>query len=101
MNFIIFKKFKIKIIYDFYLSALKKILVNFNVCHIHINNAEGQTKIRNIQIPHLLEITFLRKDYYNSDFKKVSIPNLLDNKNVLKKDNVNFDKNWIDIITKY
>ena len=27
----------------------------------------------------------LRKDYYNSDFKKVSIPNLLDNKNVLKK----------------
>ena len=93
------QKIQNKIIYDFYVSALKKILVNFNVCLIHINNAETQTKIRTIQVPHLLEITFFRKDYYNSNLKKISIPNLLDSKNVPEKDNVNFDKNWLDIIT--
>ena len=109
----VFKKFKVlviefhnlhkindEIVYNFYINVFKKILENFNICHIHVNNAENQTKIRGIKVPHLLEITYLRKDFYKSDFKEVKIPNNLDRKNVLNNDDVNFDKNWIDIITK-
>ena len=108
----IFKKFKIlifefhyihkineKVIYDFYFDSLKKILMDFNICHIHINNAEKDTKIRDIKIPHLLEVTFLRKDFYNTECKEVIIPNILDKKNIPNNQDVNFDKNWIEIIT--
>lgn len=107
----ILKKFKIlifefhyihkiqdKIIYNLYVSAFKKILKDFNICHLHINNAEKQSKIRNIEIPHLLEVTFLNKNCYSEELKKATIPHILDNKNIPSKDNVNFDKNWLDII---
>ena len=58
-----------EIVNNFYINVFKKILENFNICHIHVNNAENQTKIRGIKVPHLLEITYLRKDFYKSDFK--------------------------------
>jgi hypothetical protein len=109
---LIFKKFKIlifefhniqkisdEVIYNYYSSALKKVLENFNICHIHINNAEKFTKIRKIEIPHLLEVTFLRKDFYNDKFKKVKLPHSLDRKNIQVNKEIRFDKNWIKNIT--
>lgn len=107
----IFKKFKIiifefhnvqkisdSITYEFYFNALKKLLENFNICHVHINNAEKFTKIRNIEIPHLLEVTFLRKDFYKGDLKKIELPHHLDRKNVPSKTEIKFDNNWLDYI---
>ena len=86
-------------IYDFYFNALSKILEDFNICHIHINNAEKPTKVRGINVPHVLEVTFLRKDFYEEKRQKVTIPHQLDEKNVPEKDNVFFDDNWLKIIT--
>lgn len=105
---VIFKKFKIliiefhnlskinnKIIYDNYFSCFEKLLKIFKICHIHINNAEKPIKVRGIEIPPLLEITFLNKDFYTNNNRNFEIPNKLDNKNVEIKKDVKFDKNWI------
>ncbi len=107
----IFKKFKIiviefhnlskidgKIIYDLYFKSLEKLLTTFNICHIHLNNAEKPIKIKGINIPPLIEVTFLRKDLYKGDLKKIEIPNKLDAKNLSTKENFHFDENWIKII---
>jgi hypothetical protein len=83
-----------KIIYNFYSKSLQKILLKFNICHMHINNAEQPIKIKNIYVPPLIEITFLRKDFYNGDLQQVVIPNNLDEKNVVKNSEIKFDKNW-------
>tara|TARA_B100000989_G_C19441128_1_gene427365 strand:- start:153 stop:956 length:804 start_codon:yes stop_codon:yes gene_type:complete len=108
----IFQKFKVlifefhniqkisdNITYEFYSSSIKKLLENFNVCHIHINNAEKFTTIRNINVPHLLEVTFLRKDFYDKKFNKVQLPHLLDKKNVPNNPEIKFDKIWLENIT--
>ena len=52
-----------KIIYEHYYKSFQKILSIFEIVGIHINNAESQVKIKGINSP-LLEITFLRKDFY-------------------------------------
>tara|TARA_B100000035_G_C21017114_1_gene562445 strand:+ start:987 stop:1802 length:816 start_codon:yes stop_codon:yes gene_type:complete len=106
-----FKRFKIlifefhniqkisdRVILNYYSSSIQKLLINFNICHIHINNAESFTKVNNIEIPHLLEITFLRKDFYKKELKKNIIPHPLDKKNILDKEEINFDNNWKKII---
>ena len=87
-----------KIIYNFYFKSLQKILQKFNICHMHINNAEQPIKIKNIYIPPLIEITFLRKDFYDGDLQQVVIPNNLDAKNVKKNSEIRFDKNWMSTI---
>lgn len=107
----IFEKFKIliiefhnlskidsKIIYDLYYKSLKKLLTKFNICHVHLNNAEKPIKIKGIKIPPLIEVTFLRKDLYEGELKKIEIPNKLDAKNVSTKENFNFDEDWLKII---
>ena len=83
-----------------YIDAFKKLLEVFNICHIHINNAEYPLNLRNILIPPVLEITFLRKDFYTSDLTKVELPNKLDQKNVRDRKEVNFDENWKNIILR-
>ena len=57
----------------------------FKICHIHINNAEKPIKVHSIEIPPLLEITFLNKNLYTSNNKTFEIPNNLDNKNINTK----------------
>lgn len=86
-------------IYDFYFNTFTKILEDFNICHIHINNAEKPTKVRSINVPHVIEVVFLRKDFYREKYQKVIIPHQLDERNVPEKDNISFDDNWLKIIS--
>ena len=52
-----------------------------------------------INIPPLIEITFLRKDFYNDKLKQIELPNKLDSKkNLLNKKDYNFDENWKKLI---
>lgn len=84
-----------KIIYEHYYKTFQKILSIFEICHIHINNAESQVKIKGIKIPPLLEITFLRKDFYDQNqFENVIIPHKLDQNNIQNNKTENFDKYW-------
>ncbi len=84
-----------KIILENYSSCFEKILEVFKICHIHINNAEKPIKVHGIEIPPLLEITFLNKDLYTGNNKTFEIPNKLDAKNIEEKKKINFDQYWI------
>ena len=72
----VLKKFKVLVIefhnlnlisnrinYNLYLNVFKKILSIFNICHLHINNSEKPINIKGINIPPVIEFTFLRKDF--------------------------------------
>ena len=87
-----------KIIYEHYLNSFNKILSVFEICHIHINNAEKQIKVKDIKIPPLLEITFLRKDFYtNKELSEIYIPHKLDQDNIVNNQTETFDQNWNSI----
>ena len=48
--------------FNFFKLAFDKLLTEFNVVHIHPNNFSPPIEFDDIQIPPLLEFTFLRKD---------------------------------------
>jgi len=108
----VLKKFKVLVIefhnlnlisnrinYNLYLNVFKKILSIFNICHIHINNSEKPINIKGINIPPVIEFTFLRKDFYGNNFQSISIPHKLDQKNLIYKEDYFFDKTWMNIIS--
>ena len=57
-------------------DLLNKILKDFNVCHIHPNNCCGVHNFENLDIPSVLEITFLRKDLVKS-INKISLTKII------------------------
>ena len=67
----------------------------FDICHIHPNNCCGVTNINGIEIPNVMEITFLRKDL-SFDKKKIEkLPNPLDKKCVTYNKDIELDKFFI------
>lgn len=72
-------------------SILEKIYKYFSICHVHPNNIGGLVELDGIQVPRVMEITFIRNDYIEqcSNNKNIILPNILDVKN---------SKNMQDII---
>jgi len=66
-------------------SVFKKILKFFDVVHIHPNNNEACVKWNGIEIPPVMEFTFLRKDRVKERQFTVKFPHDLDQKNVTSK----------------
>ena len=82
-----------KEIYKLYDKTIKKILNNFDVCHIHPNNGPRIFKItKKLKIPQILEVTFLNKRH--SKYKKIvsSLPHPLDSKCDKSKPELVLDK---------
>jgi hypothetical protein len=80
-------------IYKLYDKTIKKILNNFDVCHIHPNNGPRTFKItKKLKIPQILEVTFLNKRH--SKYKKIvsSLPHPLDSKCDKSKPELVLDK---------
>jgi hypothetical protein len=80
-------------VYKLYKKTLKKILNNFDVCHIHPNNGPRTFKItKKLKIPQILEVTFLNKRH--SKYKKIvsSLPHPLDSKCDKSKPELVLDK---------
>lgn len=63
--------------------TLENILSNFEPVHLHPNNSGRISKIYNLQIPNVIEMTFLRKDLFFGDGSRCKIPNPLDAPNRL------------------
>lgn len=62
-------------------SIFNKLLSNFKIVHIHPNNSCGFAKYKGIEIPRVLEISFIRNDRltYNKDYRdRLAIPHKLD-----------------------
>lgn len=104
------KRFRIIIIEFHYLTDLlaprsltmiaevfKKLLVNFDILHIHPNNCCGHVKYRNFDIPDVMEFTFLRKDRTENKILSVNFPHYLDHKNVSDHKDIILPKCWYGI----
>ena len=61
-----------------YLPTLKKLLLNFDVVHVHPNNSVGTFAHSGIEYPDTIEVTFLRKDRRLKYIKLDSVINELD-----------------------
>ena len=72
----------------------KKIMINFEVAHIHPNNCNGTFPVSGEKLPTALEITFLRKDLCRYKKNVESLPHKLDSKNIKKLPNVYLSKKW-------
>ena len=83
-----------KIGYKVIENVLKKILKHFDVAHIHPNNCCGVHYLGNIDVPSVLEVTFLRKDLVKKITSIDKLPHKLDRKHKLKFQDINLSKIW-------
>ena len=77
-------------------SSFKKIYKNFSICHVHPNNCCGIASLDGIDIPRVIEVTFIRNDMLD-DFaneKSLMLPHPLDSKNVEKNDDISMPIEW-------
>lgn len=102
-----FSKFRILVIEFHYLDAIFtklgyelirltfwKLLRNFEIVHMHPNNCCGTVKSQDIEVPRVMEITFLRKDRITHKAPAKNFPNLLDRKNVAEKQDIQLPRCW-------
>jgi hypothetical protein len=77
-------------------GIFEKILSNFSICHVHVNNCLRTIEIDGISVPPVLEVTFIRNDLVNKHVsqQKLSLPHILDMKNVLDRPDILLPKIW-------
>ena len=75
-------------------SVLKKLLNYFEINHIHPNNASGTSNVEDIIFPNTLEVTFLNKKFVKEKKKILKLPNILDKKNIEKKNDIILPNYW-------
>jgi hypothetical protein len=64
-------------------AIFEKIYKNFSICHVHPNNVSGIASYGGINIPRLIEVTFINKDLLEACQLKseISLPHKLDMQN--------------------
>lgn len=79
-------------------AIFEKIYKNFSICHVHPNNCCGIASLDGIDIPRVIEVTFIRNDLLNkcSINKPVNLPHTLDKKNIVKNKDIFMPKIWFD-----
>ena len=77
-------------------SVFEKLFTEFSICHVHANNCCGVATLHGVDVPSVIEVTFLRNDYVramkNND--PVSLPHPLDRKNVEDTDDIQMPSIW-------
>jgi len=81
-------------VFRLFSSCFEKLLASFFVVHIHPNNCCGSVKSENIEIPRLMEFTFLNKKRVSRTEPLQTFPNELDAKNVPQRKNLVLPKCW-------
>ena len=75
-------------------AVFDKLSIDFTVAHIHPNNSRPIINKNSIDIPELLEFTFLRNDRVKMSDKKLSFPHLLDEQCVSYRPARHLPKCW-------
>lgn len=77
-------------------SIFEKIYRNFAICHVHPNNCCGVTSLNGVTIPKVIEVTFVRKDYYNEIKinEPINLPHKFDNKNIKNINDIDMPYKW-------
>lgn len=74
-------------------AAFQKILQHHYCVHIHPNNCCRVSKVQGLEVPHVMEFTFLRKDRLNSTIHAKHFPHPLDFDNG-SEPTIVLPKNW-------
>ncbi len=74
------------VFFDLISSCFEKILGYFDVAHIHPNNCCGSVVKGDIEIPKVMEFTFLNKKRIDHTKPLLTFPHKLDQPNISKKD---------------
>jgi hypothetical protein len=80
--------------FDLLASCFEKLLASFSVVHIHPNNFYGSAKSGDIEIPRLLEFTFLNNARISNAKPAQRFPHPLDAPNVLYRRELVLPKCW-------
>lgn len=83
-----------KYYYKQFYAVIRKILDDFEMVHIHPNTYGPTINYMKIDIPPVLEITFLRKDRITFKNAIKSLPHKLDEKNAAWMPEINLMKEW-------
>jgi hypothetical protein len=75
-------------------KVFQKLLQDFTIIHIHPNNAGTVIKYRGLEIPRLMEFTFLRKDRITTQYPSLSFPHALDKANLVGSPDLVLPKCW-------
>ena len=78
-------------------GIFEKIYKNFSICHVHPNNCCGIEVYNGINIPRVIEVTFIRNDLvpkYLNKKKPIILPHKLDKKNVIQNEDIAMPKSW-------
>jgi len=77
--------------------TFKKLLKDFEVVHIHPNNAVKPQKYKDLEIPPVMEFTFLRKDRISSRQPVLIFPNKLDRPNSSLSEDYPLPRCWYEL----
>ena len=77
-------------------SIFEKIYKYFSICHIHPNNCCDITSLDGIDVPRIVEITFIRNDLATElkNNNKINLPHALDRKNVVDCEELVMPEIW-------
>ena len=77
-------------------AIFEKIYKNFSICHVHPNNYCGIVSLDGIEIPRVIEVTFIRNDLSNnfSNNKPIMLPHPLDSKNIANYEDISMPIEW-------
>jgi hypothetical protein len=75
-------------------SCFQKLLRNFEIVHMHPNNGMYPLKRGSLEVPGLMEITFLRKDRVQTGRRATAFPHALDRPNFPDKRDVVLPACW-------
>jgi len=80
----------------FFSSVMEKLFREFSICHVHPNNCCGSIALEGLELPRVIEVTFLRKDLAKAlnNGKQIVLPHPLDRKNVDKNDDLLMPRMW-------
>lgn len=77
-------------------AIFEKIYTHFSVCHVSPNNCCGIASLHGIDVPRVIEVTFIRNDLLGrlSNKNPIQLPHSLDRKNVKKNDDIFMPEIW-------
>jgi len=77
-------------------SIFEKLYQNFSICHVHPNNYVGLAQYNGIDVPKVMEVTFIRNDFLRefSNERGINLPHPLDRKNSAKNDDLLMPEIW-------
>ena len=77
-------------------AIFEKTYKNFSICHVHPNNCGGIASLDGIDIPIVIEVTFIRNDLLDgfANGMPLTLPHPLDSKNVEKNDDISMPFEW-------